>query len=403
MFKKLSGKTNLFSLFTAVLFAILLWAPLLQSWLNIFPEQTASEKRSLEQFPELKNISFKEVFEFLGKYDKYYNDNFGFRGMLISMNSYFRVKVLKVVHPMPRVILGKEGWLFYNDPQDGVSIPDYCGLAPLSEKQMEQIRLKIGNLNARLKEKGVQLLIVVAPNKHTIYPEYLPPIELRASERTRLDQILDYFEKNSEVPVLDLRNALRQAKSSMPVYCRNDTHWNQFGGFIAYREIMGFLSQRFNVHPDSLSDFDMNVSVRNGSGDLASMLAMTEAFEDTVIEMRKRDRLGRVELFSATDEDTHQSFTCMAGVSQPGLPRLLMFHDSFGYGLIEYLSEHFSKSTYVPPRARREIVKWVDREKPDIVILELVERYLEYLGNFANIIFEYNDSLSLSNRLRAYP
>ena len=33
----------------------------------------------------------------MGNYEKYYSDSFGFRGMLIGMNNYFRVKCLKVV------------------------------------------------------------------------------------------------------------------------------------------------------------------------------------------------------------------------------------------------------------------------------------------------------------------
>ncbi len=49
MFKKLYGNSGLLSSFMAVLFVILLWAPLLQSWLKIFPEQIASEKRSLKK------------------------------------------------------------------------------------------------------------------------------------------------------------------------------------------------------------------------------------------------------------------------------------------------------------------------------------------------------------------
>ena len=364
MFKKLYGNSGLLSSFMAVLFVILLWAPLLQSWLKIFPEQIASEKRSLEKSPELEKISLKEVFEFMGNYEKYYSDSFGFRGMLIGMNSYFRVKCLKVVQPMPKVINGKEGWLFYNDPADGVSMPDYCGLAPFSQRRLEQIRQKVDNLNARLKEKGIQLLIVVAPNKHTIYPEYLPAMELRASERTRLDQLLDHFQKNSEVPVLDLRKALQQAKFSMPVYYRNDTHWNKFGAFIAYREIIRFLSQRLDVQPpDSLSDFDMNVGARNGIGDLVAMLSINESSKDTKVEMTKRNRLARVEKLSTPEEDATGRYRRVSEVSSPGLPRLLMFHDSFGIELIYFLSEHFSNGRYLSQLEMREVYKLVEPGK----------------------------------------
>jgi hypothetical protein len=379
--KLLNGKFNLLPTFTAVLFAILLWAPLLQSWLKIFPDQIASEKRLLEKSPELKNLSFEEAFELMGKYEKYYSDNFGFRGMLISMNNFFRVKYLKVLNPMPKVINGKEGWLFYNDPNDGVSIPDYCGLAPFSQKLLERIQQKVVNLSATLKEKGAQLLIVVAPNKHTIYPEYLPPIELRKPECTRLDQLLDYLAKHHcDVPVLDLRKPLQLAKARMPVYYKNDTHWNNFGAFTAYTEIMRFLSKRLNVQPPaSLSDFDMNVHATNRTGDLAAMLSMSESFEEAVVEMAPKNRLAVVKEITIPGEKAVARQTYMAEVSSSGLPRLLMFQDSFGRLLMHFLSEHFSKSLYLSYSDLPETDKWIDREKPDIVIIEVVERNLEHL------------------------
>jgi hypothetical protein len=56
------------------------------------------------------------------------------------------------------------------------------------------------------------------------------------------------------------------------------------------------------------------------------------------------------------------------------LPRLVMFHDSFGLRLIRFLSEHFSRSVYVEARdVKRLTVEW---EQPDVVILEVCERYL---------------------------
>jgi len=57
-----------------------------------------------------------------------------------------------------------------------------------------------------------------------------------------------------------------------------------------------------------------------------------------------------------------------------GLPKLVMFRDSFADGLIPYLSENFSRSVYVwKPKVDLQVI---EQEKPDIVIFEVAERYL---------------------------
>lgn len=56
-----------------------------------------------------------------------------------------------------------------------------------------------------------------------------------------------------------------------------------------------------------------------------------------------------------------------------------MFRGSFAIELIPYLSESFSRSVYVwDDRVDFSIV---DDEKPDLVILEMAERYLGELCN----------------------
>ena len=50
-----------------------------------------------------------------------------------------------------------------------------------------------------LAERGIKYLVVVAPNKNTVYPEMLPGGFEKATDDSQLDQLLRYIKKNSIV------------------------------------------------------------------------------------------------------------------------------------------------------------------------------------------------------------
>ncbi|MCC6198378.1 MAG: hypothetical protein IT518_28335, partial [Burkholderiales bacterium] len=63
---------------------------------------------------------------------------------------------------------------------------------------------------------------------------------------------------------------------------------------------------------------------------------------------------------------------------KPGLPKAVVLRDSMAIALIPLLSENFSRAVYVSSRQLdRELI---ERERPDIVIEELVERSLHAPG-----------------------
>jgi hypothetical protein len=60
------------------------------------------------------------------------------------------------------------------------------------------------------------------------------------------------------------------------------------------------------------------------------------------------------------------------------LPRAVFFHDSYGAHLAPYLSEHFERSVFAWQRADFPVfdAALVERERPQIVIQQIVERKL---------------------------
>ena len=96
--------------------------------------------------------------------------------------------------------------------------------------------------------EGIHYLVLLAPDKHTIYPEYIPGRYEHVSPATRFDQFYDYLRQHTRLDLVDLRTPLRRAKSHERLYLRRDTHWNDRGAFIGYQTIIAALSRSVSRH-----------------------------------------------------------------------------------------------------------------------------------------------------------
>ena len=142
----------------------------------------------------------------------------------------------------PNTIIGKDGWLFYTADR---SIDDYQGTNPYTPNQLREIGNKFDALNSQLQQKGVLLIVIIAPDKNTIYPQYLPGQIVKIGNQSRLDQFVDYMHQYRKTTVIDLRSDLITASKTEQVYYKTDTHWNPSAEYIAYAKIMSVLSQRY--------------------------------------------------------------------------------------------------------------------------------------------------------------
>jgi alginate O-acetyltransferase complex protein AlgJ len=218
---------------------------------------------------------------------------------------------------------------------------------------------------------------VFAPNKETIYPEFLPNAVKKLRKTTRLDQLIEYLRCNSTLDVLDLREALFVGKKRAQIYFRTDSHWNNLGAYIAYEQIINCLTRRFptlRVTPlNSLRPFPYFKKI---GGDLSRMLGFMEEFpEGMTIKFDSTVKSRKVNL---PPEDPKAPFERQSFAMEKldtSLPRAIMFRDSFADLLVPLLSENFARITYV---WNHEIkMDLILKEKPNVVIEEFLERLID--------------------------
>jgi len=356
-----------------ILFLTVIFGPPFK-WM-LFPDRSWSdkEKRVLTPFPRNPG-DFSALLEFPKNFRSYYNDHFGFREVLIDryqreMRRRFGQSGVR------KVIGGKDGWYFYTGDD---LLKDFRGLTPLKGQQLNAWKMDFLRKRDWLAEQGIRYLFVVIPNKQTMYPEYLPGFIQKAKGETRLEQLAKYLDKDTNVHILDLTHMLRKAKPTGRLYSKTDTHWNYYGAFLGYKEIMQQISRWF-PREHFQYDFSFDRTLKEGlGGDLAVMLGL----QGTVKELRpfpsKRKLCAQRMELSVKIENTpksERSAPFVEGCRKANL-RALVFRDSFLIPVVRFLSENFKQIIYVWKPYNQEITeRLIQYFHPDVVIEERVERF----------------------------
>lgn len=361
----------------ALAWIALLWLPLSQMAFRFAPEGPGvTENRRKAPAPQLRGWSLKSVDAFRRSFENYFRDRFGFRDALIRIHSQVHVRGLGT-SPLAQVVIGRGGWLFRN-ASDEPNLEDFCGLAPFTEQDLDAIESSLAATRDALQRRGIAFVFLVAPDKHTIYPEHLPaPIRALAGT-TRLDQLAERLGRRPDILFVDVRRALLEEKPRQQLYFRTDTHWNSYGAHLAARQLIvrlagsGFPTAHPSAEPVVLERHDKPQT------DLAGLLGSSGAgHEQDLRPLDRAEKLRTVSVLPRTRGKARRRANTRCETPGGG-PRFLLVQDSFGRALSPALCREFSYGSSV--WSARVTAQDLERERPDVVILEMVERRLGELA-----------------------
>jgi len=294
------------------------------------------------------------------EFDRWFVSRVGLRRYLIFAGATFHVGFLQ--RPTDRrVVIGRDGWLFYTDDDHRpATLADFRGALRFTDFELRAIERNLLAMRDALGACGVVGLVVVAPNKESIYGEYLNNSGVRPT--TRLDDMLSRLDSPARAMILDLRVPLRAAKAAapdLPLYFKTDSHWNDLGAFYAYRAIIMALAHSMPVGDSalaSLGQYEIEVKPFD-DGDLAiNMLSSPGRFKDVQVLLRGKPG------------------NTVALVKLGG--QILLVGDSFSARLSRFVAQNFhvfrsgSLGNLPPPPLR------ADGPQPSAVVFETVESLL---------------------------
>lgn len=326
------------------------------------------EKRGAVTVFHPESVSFEAKIKDL---ESYYNDHFGARESFIQFYNFVKLKLFGL-SGNGGMIVGKEGWYFYNN--EGV-IDDIEGKRLFDKAQLEIMLKNLEERNAWLKKQGIDFYLLIVPNKHTIYSEFLPKyIQVYEGEKG-IDQVYNYLKKHATFPVYNSTKKLLALKKEKQCYQKTDTHWTSEASFEVYQAIMQqwFLEQK-NVR--IISSKEVTSKYRNTSGDLINFIALNDYIREDLVETsvanKRAVERGRVDCLQKAKVANY-----VLENLDTSLAKLYLMRDSYGSALIPFLSESFSTLTSAWSHNFKD--ECINNTQPDIVIHQVVERYLHRL------------------------
>ncbi len=320
------------------LFLVSIYGPtLLFPLVKSHVDTTNYENRALAEFPKL---SPDTLVQFPSQFETYYTDHVPFKNQLVQLKNRFEQQFLNQ-QTFGDVTLGKEDWMFYTVSVPGEdSMADYQHTNLYTDAQKDAIGTSFRAFCDDFAARGIRTFIFVAPNKESIYGQYMPDNIPVYGSASRTDLLIPYLQENYDLPIYNLKEVLLPYADQYQLFRKYDTHWNQIGSSMAALKVIQVLTGR-EIPFESLT-----IEQRGGTdGDLSRFLNLSQIYNDDPLYYISTDLLPGVtaQCVESADEGTYEIYTS----DSPNDRTLLFIGDSFSYGVKPYLPQFYSTCIFV--------------------------------------------------------
>ena len=343
------------------------------------------ERRSMATLP-LLNWERPTIKAYFSRFESFICDHMPLRNIFLGIQSKLSYRFSRGINP-DHFVLGKDDWIYLGNINEH-TIHQYRGLDTMSTAQQLAWEGYFNQLNTYFDSLHIPLFVAIAPDKHSMYPEFLPDYLARKG-KTRYDQVVG---RPQHFTLLDLHRSLWAVKSDsgLPMYYKTDSHWNAFGAYQAYTSILDTIKKSIDITPIVVPETSFRVSDIVANGDLMIQLTDIKIKEKSVILDQgyfkdsmeiKASKINNGAWASADPNLEYNvfAFNNFRVTNKNKKRKILVFGDSFSYSLSKYLHNTFGE-TYYCRYIESEIPTvsaLISSYKPDVVLFLMVERMLK--------------------------
>lgn len=309
----------------------------------VFGESKAAANQQLAPPPRWGAAVLQEAADWL-------NDHFALRQEMVT--AWARINALFRCSVEDQVILGKDGWLFYEP-----TLADYNG-EHLSPEELTRAAARIREIQDAAEAAGMQFLLVIVPNKSTVYPEKMPPWAVYRHGESNLEKLKSGYLDAQGIHYLALET-LSTSGQRIPYY-RTDSHWTEEGAAQAADAILKALGRESAYADGPFAQEGIH------TGDLYEMLYPAAKGAEAKVRY-----MGPELRYKSLRDDRGGNAITIQTVSERGSGGLYCWRDSFGIALFPYLADSFANAVFSRSQAFD-----VPDDDYDVLLLEIVERNL---------------------------
>lgn len=252
-------------------------------------------------------------------------------------------------------------------------------------KLEERIKGRLETVHAY--NPDAEIIYLIVPSSMTVYPELVPEEYTQGSGKSRLDQVSEVIER-AGATVIDLQAIFEEHKEDeMPLYCKLDSHWSDYGAYIAYQALFEHISGKFpEAAPRSAEEFNWNPDYY-WSGDMSYYMGMSQSkvkeysyyrtfgFDAPRSIVNIPRYRSKNQLFYSDNVTWEQRIK----TDREELPSCLVIRDSYSTQLYDILAERMDYTHYMGMWSYTWDNATVKAEQPDYVIYVVAEWNIDSL------------------------
>lgn len=236
----------------------------------------------------------------------------------------------------------------------------HLGLLQMTPDRVDEWRALMTHRANWIRDAGIEFAFMIGPDKQSVF---WPQIGNGVPDHRNS---LLVFRDLAGVPWVDPVPALAAAPKEPPVFPFNDSHYDAWGAYIAYRELFAALPSHRNKRLEFGQHFDLRTV--EGAGDLGNKLSP--------YRMGKHARIGRIRMSARLIYNN--------GVAGNGGFRIhfnpkvdsgigVLCGDSYSQNIVPFIAEHFRVLVHLRSPIDEGLIRSI---RPSSVIGMVAERFM---------------------------
>jgi len=279
----------------------------------------------------------------------YFAAKFELRNRLAGLHS----RLIRAIDGQDRssdlVKVGKDGWLFFFMDRRNIAAFGQQDTA-VNRRALE----KVVHKHRFCAERGILYFPLIIPTKTAVYPEFLPDRMARqlGLDRGKVTSFHRFLKtKATGIRSIDLLTPFLRAKTNAPIYFRTDSHWTEYGAYIAAEEVLAELRKTYPALPEPYQPPPRVTYEPCEPGNEARMLGLQREMTERYVRVHLPEPTARLEDGSpirlhAINLTGFESRSVTTRCERAPSGSVLVFQNSFGVALIPSLARHFKRARF---------------------------------------------------------
>ena len=267
----------------------------------------------------------------------------------VTVNAMYLAQVKRIRDDSFEVVLGSDSQGHFVS-----ALTDYEGTSIMKDGQVESLKTRIETRVKWLADntKGTELIYMLVPNSMTVYPETVPEKYVRFEGEGRSAQFVKAA-KDAGATVIDVTDALLEhKKDEYKLFHKTDSHWTEYGAWVAYTELMNYISEKWaDAKPRTFDEMGFYEKDVDG-GDMPYYLGLdtkkvreVDVFSNPNFELPITLPKYISDHALNMNHDTTPKYKDVKS-NRTNLPSAYVMRDSYGIALYDMLAERFNRTVY---------------------------------------------------------